>query len=131
MPRPWAAETGQRLAEPEAVEVVREHEVARACRSCSPPPRRAAAPAAQDLGDLLVAGPHAGAGVDHEQGDLGVGDRLARLILDADRQRVVVLEVDAAGVDQGQPAAVPLGRQLLAVARDPRPLVHDGLAASA
>ena len=61
-------------------------------------------------------------------GDLGVGDRLARLVLDRDGERVVVLEVDAAGVDQRQPAAVPLGRELLAVARDPGPLVHDRLA---
>ena len=37
-------------------------------------------------------------------------------------------EVDAAGVDQRQPAAVPLGAELLAVARDAGALVHDRLA---
>ena len=118
---------GQRLAEPEPVEVVREHEVVRGVDLVGRHHHGQRA-AAQDLGDLLVARPHAGAGVDHEQRDLGVGDRLARLVLDADRERVVVLEVDAAGVDQRQPAAVPLGRELLAVARDPRPLVDDRLA---
>ena len=38
------------------------------------------------------------------------------------------IEVDAAGVDQRQPAAVPLGRELLAVARDAGLLVDDRLA---
>ena len=44
------------------------------------------------------------------------------------RELVAVLEVDAAGVDQRQRAAVPVGAELLAVARDPRALVHDRLA---
>ena len=61
-------------------------------------------------------------------GDLGVGDRLARLVLDRDGERVLVVEVHAAGVDQRQPAAVPLGGELLAVARDARALVDDRLA---
>jgi hypothetical protein len=46
---------------------------------------------------------HARTRVDHQQRDLRVGDRLARLVLDRDGERVLVLEVDAAGVDQGQP----------------------------
>ena len=61
--------------------------------------------AAQDVGDLLVAGAQAGAGVDDEQRDLGVGERRARLVLDRDGERVLVLEVDAAGVDQREAAA--------------------------
>ena len=85
--------------------------------------------AAQDVGDLLVARAQAGAGVDHEQRDLRVGQRGARLVLDRDRQRIVVVEVHAAGVDQREAAPVPVGRELLAVARDPGALVHDRLAA--
>ena len=40
----------------------------------------------------------------------------------------VVVEVDAAGVDQREAPPVPVGRELLAVARDARALVHDRLA---
>ena len=58
----------------------------------------------------------------------GVGERRARLVLDRDGERVLVVEVDAAGVDQRERAPVPLGLELLAVARDPGPLVHDRLA---
>ena len=119
---------GHRLAQPEAVEVVDEREVARRCRSCwrparpagrrgaacrPPPRRRRACPALR---------------VDHEQRDVGVGQRLAHLVPDRDGERVGVLEVDAAGVDQRERPAVPVGRELLAVARDPRTLVHDRLA---
>ena len=69
-----------------------------------------------------------GARVDDEQRDLGVGQRGARLVLDRDGQRILVVEVDAAGVDQREAAPVPVGRELLAVARDAGPLVHDRLA---
>ena len=61
-----------------------------------------------------------GARVDDEQRDLGVGERRARLVLDRDGERVLVVEVDAAGVDQRERAPVPLGVELLAVARDAR-----------
>ena len=117
----------QRLAEAEAVEVGDEREVVRRVDLVRGDDDRQL-PAAQDLRDLLVARPHPRARVDHEQRDLGVGDRLARLVLDRDGQRVLVVEVDAAGVDQRAAAAVPLGRELLAVARDARPLVDDRLA---
>ena len=58
------------------------------------------APAAQEVGDLLVARAQRRPGVDDEHGDLGVGERGARLLLDRDGERVLVVEVDAAGVDQ-------------------------------
>ena len=51
-----------------------------------------------------------------------------RLVADRARDRVGVGEVHAAGVDEREAAAVPVRRQLLAVARDARALVHDGLA---
>ena len=76
-------------------------------------------------------GRSAGAGVDHEQRDLGVGQRGARLVLDRDGQRILVVEVHAAGVDQREGAPVPVGRELLAIARDAGTLVHDRLARSA
>ena len=57
-----------------------------------------------------------------------VGQPGARLVADRAGQRVLVLEVDAAGVDQREAAPVPLAVELLAVARDPRALVHDRLA---
>jgi hypothetical protein len=109
------------------VEVVRQHEVLRRVDLV----RRhhhgqRAAP--EDGRDLLVAGAQAGARVDHQHGRLGVRERLARLVLDRDRERVFGLEVHPAGVDQRQAPAVPLGVDLLAVARDPGALVDDRLA---
>ena len=104
-----------RLAEAEAVEVVDEREVARRVDLVRHQHDRQAA-LAQHVGDLGVAGAVAGAGVDHQHRDVGVGERLAHLVADRDRQRIGVLEVDAAGVDQREAAAVPVGGELLAVA---------------
>ena len=121
----------ERLAEPEAVEVVRERRgrsgesILFAATTTGRLPRRRMSAIS------CVAGAHAGAGVDDEQRDLGVGQRGARLVLDRDRQRILVLEVHAAGVDQREAAPVPVGRELLAVARDAGALVHDRLARSA
>ena len=84
--------------------------------------------AAQLGGQLGVAGAQAGARVDHQHDDRGLGHRLARLRLDRAGQVVLLLHVDAARVDQQEAPAVPLGLDLLAVARDARLLVHDGLA---
>ena len=128
MPRPCAAETGERLAEPEAVEVVRERQVLRAVDLVRGDDDRDVA-AAQDVRDLGVAGAHPGAGVDHEQRDLGVRQGFPRLVLDGDGERVLVVQVHAAGVDQRERPAVPVRRELLAVTRDPGALVDDGLPA--
>ena len=118
---------GHRVAEPEPVEVVGEREVARRVDLVRHEHDGHVAPA-QEVGDLLVARPHAGARVDDEHRHLRVGQRGARLVLDRDGERVLVVEVHAAGVDQRERAPVPVGLELLAVARDPRPLVHDRLA---
>src|SRR5215211_2446300 len=117
----------QRIAEPEAVEVVHEPDVARVVDLVGRDDDGQAA-AAQDVGDLRVAGAHARARVYDEQRDLRIGERLARLVLDRDAERVLLAEVDAAGVDQREAAAVPVGRELLAVARDAGALVDDRLA---
>ena len=85
-------------------------------------------PAAQESAISSSPGRQPGARVDDEHGHLRVGERRARLVLDRDRERIVVVEVDAAGVDQRERAPVPLGLELLAVARDARALVHDRLA---
>src|SRR5208283_3155168 len=79
---------------------------------------------------LLVTGPHTGAGVDDQHGDPRIGQPRARLLTDRAGERVLVLEVHPAGVDQLELAPVPLAVELLAVARDPRALVHDRLARS-
>ena len=73
---------------------------------------------AQQVGHVEVTGPDASLGVDDQDGDVGLGDRLARLLLDLAGEVIALVEVDAAGVDQRQRATVPLGLQLLAVARD-------------
>ena len=69
--------------------------------------------APQQVGHLLLAGAQARPGVDDQHRDVGVGERRARLLLDLARELVVVLEVDAAGVDQRERPPVPLGRSSL------------------
>ena len=116
-----------RIAEPEGVELRRERDVgdavalvgghehgrvrrrSRSAISCSP----GRAPARTST---------------TSSASVGVGEAGLRLLADRPGERVVVGEVDAAGVDQRERAPVPLALELLAVARDPRPLVHDRLA---
>ena len=83
--------------------------------------------AAQLLGQLFIAGPHPGAGIDDEHGHLRVGEPGARLLADRAGQRIPVLEVHPARVDQLELAPVPLAVQLSAIARDPGALVHHSL----
>ena len=83
--------------------------------------------AAQQVGDLIVAGAAAGARVDDEHCHIGVGEADARLLADRSGERILIGKVDAAGVDQRECTPVPLAVELFAVARDPRPLVHDRL----
>ena len=84
--------------------------------------------AAQEVGELLVPGSDAGARVDHEQHEVGLGDGSAGLLGDLALHRGRVAGIDATGVDDREGGAAPLDDQLLAVARDARLLVHDGLA---
>ena len=70
----------------------------------------------QQRRDLGVAGTKPSAGVDHVQDHVGVGDRLAGLMLDGARERVLGGEVHPAGVDQRDRKAVPLRIDLLAIA---------------
>ncbi len=76
--------------------------------------------AAQRLRQLGVAGAQAGAAVDDHQHRVGLGDRQPRLGLHVARQLGLVLEVDAAGVDQLEGDPVPLGGEALAVPGDTR-----------
>ena len=87
--------------------------------------------AAQQVGELLVPGPHPGACIDDEHRDLRFGEPGACLIADRAREGVLVLEVHTAGVDQREGAPVPLALDLVAVAGDPGALVHDRLATAA
>ena len=84
--------------------------------------------AAQQVGELLVPGSDAGARVDHEQHEIGLGDRGASLVGDLALHRARVAGIDATGVEDREGGPAPLDDQLLAVARDARLLVHDRLA---
>src|SRR5262249_60770614 len=53
------------------------------------------------------------------------------LLADGGCRRVLVLEFHPAGVDQLELATVPVAIELLAIARDARPRVHDGLPGTA
>ena len=118
VPRPCRALTGNGLAQAEAqqlpdlalaagvVDLVG-HEQDRLAR------------AAEQLGDLGVLLGDAGDDVDHEQHDVGVGDGPLGLAAD------LVVEVaargqPAAGVDEAERAAQPVGVDVLAVAGDAR-----------
>ncbi len=118
-----------RLAQPEAMELGGERYLGHAVALVGRDDRRQRG-AAQQVGHLLIARTHAGARVDDEHRHLGIGDPRACLIADRARQRVLVLEVHAARVDQLELAPVPLAVDLVAVARDPRTLVHDRLTAA-
>ena len=127
MPRPWVAETPTGSPRPRRVELGGQRLVGGPVDLVRDDDHRHVG-AAQDLGDLGVALAQAGAGVEHERDGVGVGDRLARLVLDRARERVLGREVDAAGVDELEPDPVPLALERLAVAGDPGLLVDDRLA---
>src|SRR3954452_23899853 len=115
----------QRLAEAERVELGGGRDVGGGVGLVGRDDHRAAAPAAQQVGELLVARAQAAAGVDDEHRDLRVGERRLGLLADRARDRVGIEEVHAARVDEREAPAVPLARDLVAVAGDARALVHD------
>ena len=84
--------------------------------------------ALEHASDRLVLLGDAGAAVDHKQDDgsfLGGGEGL---VADGRGKDVVALErLDATRVDDGELAAVPIGRVIRAVARDAAGLVDDGV----
>ena len=99
-----------------------------ASRSCWPRARRARPPRRRMSATSSSPGRRPARASTTSSATCGVGQRGARLVLDRDGERVLVVEVDAAGVDQRERAPVPVRLELLAVARDARALVHDRLA---
>ena len=85
--------------------------------------------AAQHVGDVLVHGCEAFAGVDEEEDDVGLVDSEGYLATDFDFEFVVAAHDVAAGVDDGEVLAVPVGVAVLAVAGDAGGGVDDGVAA--
>jgi hypothetical protein len=65
-------------------------------------------------------------GVDDEQHQVRLGDRLPHLLADLDVHRDVLVVGEAARVDQPERAAVPLDAPEVAVARGAGLLAHDG-----
>ena len=111
-----------RIAEPEPVQVERQALLARVVDLVGDQEHRLAR-AAKDVGDLFVPRAHACLGVDDEEHEIGLRDRLLRLHGDRLRHRRLVGDVDAARVDQQEALAVPVGDELLAVAGHARRLV--------
>ena len=84
--------------------------------------------ALEHAGDRLVLLGDAGAAVDHKQDDGGFLGGGEGLVADGRGKDVVALErLDAARVDDGELAAVPIGRVIRPVARDAARLVDDGV----
>ena len=111
---------GDRVAQAQRVELVGEREVADGVDLVRGDQHRPAAPAAQQVAELLVARAPPGARVDHQHRGDGVGERGLRLLADRAGDRVGVQEVHAAGVDERERAPVPLAVELVAVAGDAR-----------
>src|SRR5581483_10080411 len=82
--------------------------------------------AAQDLGQLLVAGRDPRPGVHHEENEVCLLDRRRCLLDDPARDRIAVGHVDAARVDDREALAVPLADELLAVTGHAGRRVDDG-----
>ena len=118
---------GNRVAQPEPVELERLGLAPRLVDLVRDQEDRLAG-VAQDRGQLLVAGRDPGPRVEHEEHEVGLGDRAARLLRDLLRQRRRVGDVDAAGVHEQEAPAGPLADDLLAVARHTGRLVDDRLA---
>ena len=117
-----------RVAEAEPVELAPRAPVWRASSTLlaatitgTPPPR-------SSLRQLGVAGTQARAGVHHEQREVRALERDQRLAPDLLGHLVLAREVHAAGVHQREADSVPVGVDLLAVARHAGVLVHDRLA---
>ena len=63
--------------------------------------------------------------IDDEDDDVGLGDRQPGLLLDARLDRVVRVDLEAAGVDDDEPPAVPLGVAVEAVTGRPGAVLDD------
>ena len=84
--------------------------------------------ALEHASDRLVLLGDAGAAIDHKQDDGGFLGGGERLVADGRGKDVIALErLDTARVDDGELAAVPIGRVIRAVARDAAGLVDDGV----
>ena len=82
---------------------------------------------AQDARNLLVIGVDAGLAIHDEDDHVGLVGRLKRLRADGALELVLSAHLDAAGVNQLELDAVPVGLVVRTVARDAAHLVHDGL----
>ena len=82
---------------------------------------------AQHAGHFDVVGRSARAAVDEENHDVGLVRAGKRLLANGFLERVLVAHLDAAGIDEREVHAIPIGLMIRAVARDAAHLVNDGL----
>jgi hypothetical protein len=79
---------------------------------------------------LLVGGRDAGNGVDEKEDDVGLADRQPGLLLDLELDRVGRVHLQAAGVDDDEAPAVPIGIAVHPVAGRAGTVLDDRLAAA-
>ena len=79
-------------------------------------------------GNVVVVGGNAGANVAHEQDHVGGVNGDLRLQFHLRKDHIVAFRLNAAGVDDHQLAAAPLGFAVNAVARDAGNILHNGAA---
>jgi hypothetical protein len=80
----------------------------------------------QHFGHVIVARMQASLGVDHEQEEIGFGDRLVNLAPDFELHRRARIVGHAAGVDEPVGVPRPLGAREMPVACGPGLVGHDG-----
>ena len=124
MPRPWDAEIGVDLLPAEAVEL-EAIELALVVVGLVDRDDHRRRGRAQEVGRLLVGRGHAADGIDHEHDDVGLTDGQAGLLLDVRLDRVVRIDLEAAGVDDDESPAVPLGVAVQPVTGRPGTVLDD------
>ncbi|MPM52219.1 hypothetical protein SDC9_98976 [bioreactor metagenome] len=80
----------------------------------------------QHVGHLVVGGGEAGLHIGQKDNHRGVINGQLRLLAHKGQDLIVRLGLNAAGVDQGKRAAVPVRLPVNAVAGDARRILHDG-----
>ena len=82
----------------------------------------------KQLGSFEVGRGHADCRIDDEDDHIGFRDRQAGLLLHAQLDGIVRIDLEPAGIDQDEPAAVPLPVAVQAVTCRTRTVFDDGRA---
>ena len=114
----------QRLAEAEAISLVRAR-LPGAALALVGDKQRGLAGLAHQIRKGAVVGEDAGAGIDHEQDEIGIGQRGLRLRPHAPGQSLGGCVFEAGGIDDAKGQIAEVRHGLAPVTGDARPVVHE------